>query len=78
MAIKKVAGNDGKTYGVGPAAEKMNRGPATSTESVLQADGSVKVDGKVVYDPAKDGLELRQDDPDIDYAAGVGIVADKD
>lgn len=61
-----------KTYGVGPAAEKLNVGPATDTVSVLQADGSVKVDGKTVFDPAKDAVEVNLPDPDIDYKAGVG------
>ena len=70
-----IAGNPGKTYGVGPAATKMNVGPAHSTISVLQADGSVKVGGAVVYDRPVDGVELRQADPDIDYAAGVGLPA---
>ncbi len=68
-----VAGNPGKTYGVGAAAYKMNVGPATSVIAKLNADGSVDVAGDTVFDPATDGLELQQADPTIDYAAGVGL-----
>jgi len=65
-------GGNGVTYGVGPAAKKLNTGPAVDTVSVLQPDGSVKVDGKVVFDPSKDAVEVNLPDPDIDYVAGVG------
>lgn len=67
------AGNPGKTYGVGPAATKMNVGPSHSVIAKLDAAGKVYVGGSVVYDPAVDGVELQQADPDIDYAEEVGL-----
>lgn len=70
-------GNAAKTYGVGPGAEKLNVGPATGTNSKLNADGTVTdKDGEVVFDPKDDAVELKQADPDIDYVAGVGLPSD--
>ena len=67
--------NNGRTYGVGAAAYKMNTGPNVNVVAVLQADGSVKVGGSTVYNPATNGVEIQQADPatGIDYAASVGL-----
>ena len=69
------AGNPGKTYGVGASAYKQNTGPANSVIAVMQANGSVKVGGTTVFDPATDGLELQQADPSINYRTSVGLPA---
>lgn len=62
------------TYGVGPAAEKMNVGPNVGVVAALQADGKVKVDGDVVFDPSEDKVaRVNDDDPNIDYEAAVGL-----
>ena len=58
-------GSNGKTYGVGDAADKMNIGPNVGADSKLDAEGKVYDDGELVFDPKVDGVRVRQDDPDI-------------
>jgi hypothetical protein len=67
--------NNGRTYGVGSSAYKQNTGPNVNVVAVLQADGSVKVAGTTVYNPATNGVEIQQADPatGINYAASVGL-----
>ena len=69
------AGNPGKTYGVGPAATKMNTGPNVNVDAVLTAAGVVKIGETTIFDPATHGVEQQNDDPaiGIDYAASVGL-----
>jgi hypothetical protein len=68
-----------KTYGIGPAAVSTNLGEDYShdgKQSVLHADGSVTgPDGDVIFDPAKDKVEVKT--PDFD-AKKARVVVDKD
>lgn len=71
-------GANGKNYGVGDAADKMNVGPNTGVKAVLDNEGKVRVDGEVVFDPKEDLVELNMPDPEIDYASAVGLPEESD
>lgn len=58
-----------KTYGVGPSAEKLNIGASHSTVSVLHDDGTVTVDGKTVFDPSTDPIEIDEQDGELSAQA---------
>lgn len=68
-----------ENYGVGPSAEKMNVGLPHSQVSRMEPTGKVvDKDGETVFDPETDGLKVRTDDPDIDYADEVGLPAEEE
>lgn len=59
-----------ETYGVGPAAKKLNIGATVNSVSV-QENGKVTDQDGVVFDPAVDKIALQQEDGELsDQAEG--------